>query len=617
MIKKIVCLLLCALLGLSACACGDTSVPPLTELKKNNISWGSDRQIYLIEIFNNGVVSTKENSSYCIVGLTDYIPFGEDGAARLSYEQFPDTTINYTVRVKYEGLTFDMRIRRGDNDYRLFWLDDQLSKEYFIELYGYDPDAPTPPEGTDPSDPGSGTDPSNPGGGTDPGEPSEPEFTWNSQDLAYDAPLTAELSSSKGQKYTFTLNETAHIAFALQADKDLTCTLTDVAHPDGPVYQSAESFDKLLPAGNYTLALKAAEQAAATLTCTRTEAVAASDNSAQVEFKKDRPFELICFTPSPAGNYLITLPTNAACTVYDEALNVLQEYTPANRHSYKFENSACHYLLLERTSANTSYPGKVTFKKVSDAANADPDFPESISLDSFTANIDADDTTLYYKLTLSSQTLLQVTAGKDTAAGKTPSVSVMQDGSTKLLAYSSSSDMTFAADILPAGEYTVAVRGDKGTYTIGLSDPRNSAQYVSYNSKFRLSSSGSTTIKWFRFSFRNGTKDSDKGIVYLKSDENNIASFYTANMYGSPRFKVHIFDTSGSWSNYPDGSPLFSSMFSLYKYSYNTTGDIHSAGAFGRGSYPMKEGATYYFAVVIEEGVNGSEYFWLSDSYDN
>ena len=67
MIKRIVCLLLCALLGLSACACGDTSVPPLTELKKNNISWGSDRQIYLIEIFNNGVVSTKENSSYCIV----------------------------------------------------------------------------------------------------------------------------------------------------------------------------------------------------------------------------------------------------------------------------------------------------------------------------------------------------------------------------------------------------------------------------------------------------------------------------------------------------------------------------------------------------------------------
>lgn len=617
MIKRIVCLLLCALLGLSVCACGDSSAPPLTELKKNNISWGSDRQIYLIEIFNNGVVSTKENSSYCIVGLTDYIPFGEDGAARLSYEQFPDTTINYTVRVKYEGLTFDMRIRRGDNDYRLFWLDDQLSKEYFIELYGYDPDAPTPPEGTDPSDPGSGTDPSNPGGGTDPGEPSEPEFTWNSQDLAYDAPLNAELSSSKGQKYTFTLNETAHIAFALQADKDLTCTLTDVAHPDGPVYQSAESFDKLLPAGNYTLAIKAAEQAAATLTCTRTEAVAASDNSAQVEFKKDRPFELICFTPSPAGNYLITLPTNAACTVYDEALNVLQEYTPANRHSYKFTDSACHYLLFERTSANTSAPGKVVFKKVSDAANADPDFPESISLDSFTANIDADGTTLYYKLTLSSQTLLQVTAGKDAAAGKTPSVSVMQDGSTKLLAYSGSSDMAFAADILPAGEYTVAVQGDKGTYEIGLSDPRNSAQSVGYNSKFRLSSNGSTTIKWFRFSFRNGTKNSDKGIVYLKSDENNIASFYTANMYGSPRFKVHIFDTSGSWSNYPDGSPLFSSMFSLYNYSYNTTGDIHSAGSFGRGSYPMKEGATYYFAVVIEEGVNGSEYFWLSDSYDN
>ena len=615
MIKKIVCLLLCALLGFSACACGDTSVPPLTELKKNNISWGSDRQIYLIEVFNNGVVSTKENSSYCIVGLTDYIPFGEDGVARLSYEQFPDMTINYTVRVKYEDLTFDMRIRRGD--YRLFWLDDELSKRYFIELYGYDPDNPTPPDDSDPTNPDNPTDPTDPGGDTDPSEPSEPEFTWNSADLAYDAPLNAELSSSKGQKYTFTLNETAHIAFALQADKDLTCTLTDVAHPDMPLIQSTESFDKLLPAGNYTLALKAAEQAVATLTCTRTDAVTASDNSAQVEFKKDRPFELIRFTPSPAGNYMITLPTNAACTVYDEALNVLQEYTPANRHSYKFENSACHYLLLERTSANTSYPGKVTFKKVSDAANADPDFPESISLDSFTANIDADNTTLYYKLTLSSQTLLQVTAGKDAAAGKTPSVNVMQDGSTKLLAYSGSSDMAFAADILPAGEYTVAVQGDKGTYEIGLSDPRNSAQYVGYNSKFRLSSSGNTTIKWFRFSFRNGTKNSDKGIVYLKSDENNIASFYTANMYGSPRFKVHIFDTSGSWSNYPDGSPLFSSMFSLYKYSYNTTGDIHSAGSFGRGSYPMKEGATYYFAVVIEEGVNGSEYFWLSDSYDN
>lgn len=615
MIKKIVCLLLCALLGFSACACGDTSVPPLTELKKNNISWGSDRQIYLIEIFNNGVVSTKENSSYCIVGLTDYIPFGEDGAARLSYEQFPDMTINYTVRVKYEGLTFDMRIRRGD--YRLFWLDDELSKRYFIELYGYDPDNPTPPDDSDPTNPDNPTDPTDPGGDTDPSEPSEPEFAWNSADLAYDAPLNAELSSSKGQKYTFTLSETAHIAFALQADKDLTCTLTDGAHPDMPLIQSAESFDKLLPAGNYSLALKAAEQAAATLTCTRTDAVTASDNSAQVEFEKDRPFELICFTPSPAGNYLITLPTNAACTVYDEALNVLQEYTPANRHSYKFENSACHYLLLERTSANTSYPGKVTFKKVSDAANADPDFPESISLDSFTANIDADDTTLYYKLTLSSQTLLQVTAGKDAAAGKTPSVSVMQDGSTKLSVYSGTSDMAFAAGMLSAGEYTVAVRGDKGTYTIGLSDPRNSAQYVSYNSKFRLSSNGSTTIKWFRFSFRNGTKNSDKGIVYLKSDENNIAAFYTANMYGRPRFKVHIFDTSGGWTD-SSGSPLFSSMFSLYYYSYNTTGDIHSAGAFGGGSrYSMKEGATYYFAVVIEKGVNGSEYFWLSDSYDN
>lgn len=609
MIKKIVCLLLCALLGFSACACGDTSVPPLTELKKNNISWGSDRQIYLIEIFNNGVVSTKENSSYCIVGLTDYIPFGEDGVARLSYEQFPDMTINYTVRVKYEDLTFDMRIRRGD--YRLFWLDDELSKRYFIELYGYDPDNPTPPDDSDPTGPDAPADP------TDPSEPSEPEFAWNSADLAYDAPLNAELSSSKGQKYTFTLSETAHIAFALQADKDLTCTLTDVAHPDVPLIQSAESFDKLLPAGNYSLALKAAEQAVATLTCTRTDAVTASDNSAQVEFKKDRPFELIRFTPSPAGNYLITLPTNAACTVYDEALNVLQEYTPANRHSYKFENSACHYLLLERTSANTSHPGKVTFKKVSDAANADPDFPESISLDSFTANIDADDTTLYYKLTLSSQTLLQVTAGKDAAAGKTPSVNVMQDGSTKLSVYSGTSDMAFAAGMLSAGEYTVAVRGDKGTYTIGLSDPRNSAQYVSYNSKFRLSSSGSTTIKWFRFSFRNGTKNSDKGIVYLKSDENNIAAFYTTNMYGRPRFKVHIFDTSGGWTD-SSGSPLFSSKFSLYNYSYNTTGDIHRAGDFGGGSrYPMKEGATYYFAVVIEQGVNGSEYFWLSDSYDN
>ena len=608
MIKKIVCLLLCALLGFSACACGDTSVPPLTELKKNNISWGSDRQIYLIEIFNNGVVSTKENSSYCIVGLTDYIPFGEDGVARLSYEQFPDMTINYTVRVKYEDLTFDMRIRRGD--YRLFWLDDELSKRYFIELYGYDPDNPTPPDDSDPTYPDAPADP------TDPSEPSEPELTWNSADLAYDAPLNAELSSFKGQKYTFTLNETAHIAFALQADKDLTCTLTDVAHPDMPLIQSAESFDKLLPAGNYSLALKAAEQAAATLTCTRTNAVTASDNSAQVEFKKDRPFELIRFTPSPAGNYLITLPTNAACTVYDEALNVLQEYTPANRHSYKFENSACHYLLLERTSVNTSHPGKVTFKKVSDAANADPDFPESISLDSFTANIDADNTTLYYKLTLSSQTLLQVTVGKDAAAGKTPSVNVMQDGSTKLSVYSGTSDMAFAAGMLSEGEYTVAVRGDKGTYTIGLSDPRNSAQYVSYNSKFRLSSSGSTTIKWFRFSFRNGTKDSDKGIVYLKSDENNIAAFYTANMYGRPRFKVHIFDTSGGWTD-SSGSPLFSSMFSLYNYSYNTTGDIHRAGDFGSSRYSMKEGATYYFAVVIEQGVNGSEYFWLSDSYDN
>lgn len=623
----------CCLFGFAACG-EEPPAEPEDEYLVSSLSYNNNVVVnteydnlgnvmcFYIDLYHAGNPLPREDCKREIIGKYQKSPFSEKGAyistSDFDYESFekdmgdytrPDSYGVCTLILYYKDISLTLNLRQYmvSNNPTLYFFDTEEGKAAFYRDTGIaPPDSPDNPD-----------NPDNPPEGPDEPLPSEVQFTTAA--LSFGSEQSGSVAEFKGLKYTFSVSSPALAEFRISCASEITARIYN-ANGDSPVSSPEENnFSAFLPSGSYYLTVTTAgkTEAGVALKSLLAQPAAFNENTAQISFPADSSARAVRFNPPSTGNYRFTTSGYYAFSVYNGSCDIVGEVQPsAAGHVVKFENTNDYYLVFSRSSVNTERNDTVTFKKSSDLANSNPDAPKAISFGSFTANIDAQDTTLYYSFSLSSPAIVQVKAYPDELERtQKPSVSVSAvEGNASLSVWWRTSDCGHGEDYLPAGEYRLTVRGGVGSYFIEINDPTANAQYVSNDQKFMLSASGSTTFYWFKYTYyesSSGLSRDDNSIhLYLDASNGKADGFYSY----SAKYSVSLFTIDDGWQADSSGGQTHSSSFSVYFQSSSITSSQYRAGLFTNGRTPLVSGRTYYVCFTFTPEASGSTQFWLTNT---
>ena len=496
------------------------------------------------------------------------------------------------------GLTLDLRIYEKE----VYLFGRAEDKTAFYRDTGIEPEEPENPDVPDLPD--------------NPDLP--PEFQFTETALSFGTQQSGTVSKFKGLKYTFSLSDPALAEFRVACESTVEVCIYDANDGESPFCAPEESvFSCLLPEGNYFLTVKAKENAEAIvdLMSFSSAPLAFEEGAAQLSFDSDVSARAVKFVPQTAGNYRFsTNYTGYALTVYDGRCAAVLTQGASADHVVSFAETSEYVLVFTRGNAGYEQTTAVTAAKASDLSNANPETPENISPGRFTASIDADKTTLYYSFSLSSATIVQLKIYPDrNGAEKRPSLAVTAtDMSASLSVMWRTSDCGYAADYLPAGDYTVRLTGDVGEYDVAIEDAVSLSRFVSFDQKFRLSPRG-TEYYWYSFTYYAGTSGngSDNNTVHLYLDGSASGA---AGLYNGTRaaFTVKMYNLEDDWLKEAGSAKVtHSDPFSLFSKGTNPR---YRAGYFTNGRTPLVSGRIYYACFAFDGYASGETQFWLTNT---
>lgn len=619
----------CCLFGFAACGEEPPAEPEevylVSSLSYNNVVVNTEYDnlgnvmCFYIDLYHADEQLPREDCKREIVGKYSKSPFSEKGAyissSDFDYEFFEKDMGGYTRNDSYGvctlilyykdiSLTLNLRYYLISNNPNLYLFDTEEGKAAFYRDTGI-----TPPDSPD--------NPDNPPEEPDEPLPSEVQFTTAA--LSFGSEQSGSVAELKGLKYTFSVSSPALAEFRISSSAELAVRIYNQSGDELISAPEEDNFSELLPSGSYYLTVTAKDKSEGSVALKSFLAQPASfnENTAQISFPADAAERVVRFTPPSTGNYRFTTSGYYAFTVYNGSCDIVGEVQPsAAGHVVKFENTSAYYLVFSRNSVSTERNDAVTYTKSSDLANSNPDAPEAISFGSFTANIDAQDTTLYYSFRLSSPAIVQVKAyPDDLERTQKPRVSVSAvEGNASLSVWWRADDCAHGADYLPAGEYRLTVSGGIGSYLIEINDPTANAQYVSNDQKFTLSASGSTEIYWFKYTYYESSsglgRDDNSIHLYLDASNGKADGFYSY----SAKYSVSLFTMDDGWQADSSGGQTHSSSFSVYFQSTSITSSQYRAGLFSNGRTPLVSGRTYYVCFKFTPEANGSAPFWLTNT---
>ncbi len=474
------------------------------------------------------------------------------------------------------------------------------------------------------------TDPTDP---TNPTDPTDPTDSKREVNLAWDTPSVENIAANETIVYSYEATEESFISIRLSSQSQINVSVkTDNAQPVS-LYNATEethSIRLVLPISSYKLAISSNNGDACNIDYIiyKSDIEELSlDTSLSIRFAENQFARAVSFIPSQNGNHSITLSNAKDFSLYTDDFSKLTSLIAATNTIQTLENGKKYYFVLERSDIQGSQNTTIKVAKSTDATNATAETAEAQTLNSsFDVDIDVPSATLYYKLKLTANTLVEIKATVDKQTESKPYVRIYQPDNSAGTSLSTANstgynEYAYGADVLNAGDYIISVRSSNskvGRFNISVSDPRNRATAVSYNQNFTLSSSNSQSEQWFSFTYAAPDKSSDANSFHMYANRTNIGNFYTGAYHGAAKYKFSLYSMESNWYSDSEKTIVDHSIDSIpYDYTENVVGRVYHTVQIINGRYAMTNYSTYYFCVRFSSDMSGSESFFITNNYLN